>query len=467
VHCACVQTYGGVLAYGFDVDPGMPDFIKKTTQLFVLDSGDVSVTQEPHADGHTCYSTSDDSRASTLAKDAHLAGGIGPFSAAASMKVSKDSSSEIKTARLDVTRWLNKERVTARGAFQTKPHTKLDPAYVAYIHDTDIANVEQISSTLGIFYAQASNKGGLIRKSYTMQTTQEDTQSSLEAELTAQYGGSNLIYSASGGASFGETHTSRSNGAAMSMSFHAEGGDTSVWLEPGEDLGAIQTEWAHSFDDGYPTYPWGVELRPIWEVVQKIDQAKGDALKTALQARWRAESAEFHPTQFFTPPPPLVKGYERSYTISGCYNPAHCGTFVQTTFSCAEAPVYQIGSSGPVLYRQVIPNFGAQPGGLAIGLAIPTLTLDVYWLVGPSSANCSDLGIYLRSAKVKDHLGTTVYATFLAAKHPNDWAAHQLGPLPPSLSAFSDGYGWEDIDNDSCYTQCGYFGSDCCGIRCV
>ena len=42
----------------------MPGFIKKTTQLFVLDSGDVSVAQEPRADGHTTYSTSDNSRAS-------------------------------------------------------------------------------------------------------------------------------------------------------------------------------------------------------------------------------------------------------------------------------------------------------------------------------------------------------------------------------------------------------------------
>ena len=385
------------------------------------------------------------------------------------MKVTGDTSEDVKTARLDVTRSFNKQRETAKGTFLSQPHMRLDQAFVDLIHTTDIVNVEQISSTLGIFYSRASNLGGLIRKSYTMQTTESDTQSSLEAELTSKYGG--LIYSstASAGASYSESITTRSNGAAMKVNFHAQGGDTSLWLQPGTaaDFDAIQTQWSQSFNTDDDLYQWGVELRPIWEVVQKIDQAKGDALKTALEARWRAESAEFHPTQFFTPPPPLVKGYERSYTISGCYNPAHCGTFVQTTFSCAEAPVYQIGSSGPVLYRQVIINYGAQPGGLAIGVAIPTLTLDVYWLVGPSSANCSDSGIYLRSAKVKDHLGTTVYATFLAAKDPDDWAAHQPGPLPPSLSAFSDGYGWEDIDNDSCYTQCGYFGSDCCGIRCV
>eukprot|EP01046_Picozoa_sp_COSAG06_P012109 COSAG06_NODE_700_length_12958_cov_24.639941_3_plen_437_part_00 len=410
----------------------MPGFIKKTTQLFVLDSGDVSVAQEPRADGETTYSTSDDSRASKLAEDAHLAGGIGPFSAAASMKVSKDSSSEIKTARLDVTRNFNKERSTARGAFLAQPQTKLDPAYVAYIHDTDVVDVEQISSTLGIFYARASNEGGLIRKSYTMQATREDTQSSLEAELTAQYGG--LIYSASGGASFGETHTSRSNGAAMSMSFHAEGGDTSVWLEPGGDLDAIQSEWAHSFDDGYPTYPWGVELRPIWELVQKVDQAKGDALQELLTQRWAQESGAFSPTHFFEP---LPDGFAESYTVRGCSNPAHCGVFRRVDAHCTDttsdwcpggqwangnsdetkcdrAPVYQrvgegggVDGGGPVLYR---------------GYYSADYT---FWKVGPSYhlADCADYDGYLLSGLNQGPTGGA--------------------PTDPGYSA---GGGWTDID---------------------
>ena len=124
--------------------------------------------------------------------------------------------------------------------------------------------------------------GGLIRKTYTMQVTENDTQSSLEAELSGQYG--SLI---SGGAKGADTTSTRSNGAvrkrrgvradfltclllpspmvlprqardnttegkradkkgarvsspqAMSSSFHAEGGDTSLWLSS-DDLDTIQ-----------------------------------------------------------------------------------------------------------------------------------------------------------------------------------------------------------------------------------
>jgi hypothetical protein len=150
-----------VVSYGFRVDPSKPGFIVKTTQLFQINESDVSVDNESLADGQTVYSTADDTRAHQLAGDAHLSGGIGPFSAAASMAVTKDADSSVKTARLDVTRNFNKARVTSKGAFLTMPHTKLDPSYTDYIHATDVADMEQISFDLGIFFARASNLGSL------------------------------------------------------------------------------------------------------------------------------------------------------------------------------------------------------------------------------------------------------------------------------------------------------------------
>jgi hypothetical protein len=285
-------SYDGILSYGFDIDPNMPGFIKKTTQLFRLTQSDVSIASEPRADGETVYSTTESTRAEKLAGAAHLHGGIGPFSAAASMMVTSDSNRDVKTARIDVTRSFNKERATARGNFRAQPHTKLDRAYVTYIQRTSIDDVEDISFDLGIFYARASNLGGQIRKSYTMQVTESDSQTSLEVELSAQFGG--LI---GGGAAFGEQTTTRSNGATMTTSFHAQGGDTSVWLSS-NNLDAIQTAWAESFDDDN-LYPWGVELRPIWELVQAVDQAKGDRLQQLLTDKWAQESGAFNPTDFF------------------------------------------------------------------------------------------------------------------------------------------------------------------------
>lgn len=157
----------------------------------------------------------------------YIGGGDGPFSAAASMAVSSDSDANTKTARLDVTQSFHKQRVTSKGLLRVLPHTKLNPAYVDYIQAIDIANVEQLSFDLGIFFACASNLGGLIRKSYTMQVTADDTQSSLEGEITGEFG--SLIGENNGG---GVILSTRSNGAKMSTSFHAEGGDTSLWVSP-------------------------------------------------------------------------------------------------------------------------------------------------------------------------------------------------------------------------------------------
>ena len=102
-----------VLSYGFDVDPSMPSFIKRTTKLFQLTEDDVSIAPASLANGATVYSTSDDTRASKLAVRAHIEGGKGPYSAAASMQVTDDSDHEIKTARFDVTRSFNKFAVTS------------------------------------------------------------------------------------------------------------------------------------------------------------------------------------------------------------------------------------------------------------------------------------------------------------------------------------------------------------------
>ena len=181
-----------ILAYGFDVDPGMPGFIKRTTKLFKLSEDDVSVAAASVADGDTVYSTTDDTRASKLAVGAHIDGGVGPFSAAASMEVTKDADHEIKTARLDVTKSFNKFAVTSNSVLRTLPQTRLEAAHSDYLKQLPVDSVDQIPDNLGIFYARAANLGGLIRKSYTMQATADDTQSGLTAELSAQYHG--LVY---------------------------------------------------------------------------------------------------------------------------------------------------------------------------------------------------------------------------------------------------------------------------------
>ena len=154
-----------VLSYGFDVDPSMPSFIKRTTKLFKLSEDDVSIAPTSLANGETVYSTNDNTRASKLAKGAHIGGGVGPFPAAASMEVTDDSDHEIKTARLDVTTSFNKLRVTSNSVFHFSPEQRLEKACSDYLKQLTVDSADQIPDNLGIFYARAANLGGLIRKS--------------------------------------------------------------------------------------------------------------------------------------------------------------------------------------------------------------------------------------------------------------------------------------------------------------
>lgn len=341
---ADIDEYWEVLSYGFNVDPEMPSFLKETTQLFQLSRGDVSVVSRTIADGDTVYSTSDDSRGHQLNAGLHMSGGRGPFELAASMEVSQSSDRDIKTSRLDVTQSFNKFTTVSKGGLRVLPHTRLDPSFTSFIHSTPIEDVEQISSTLGIFFARTSKLGGLVRKSYAMQVTQEDTEASLTTELKGAYKG--FFGHADASASFGVSRSTRENGAEIKTTFHAHGGQTSLWLQPMrpehylEDFSRIQGEWAASFDTSN-LYPYDLELRPIWELVRRVDEAKGDALRTQLEGKWAREEGAFSPTKFYTPAKPArcsavdctalkrcPRPQSTDYTIiewlNGCYDAECC-----------------------------------------------------------------------------------------------------------------------------------------------
>jgi hypothetical protein len=320
------------LAYGFRVDEESPAFLSTTMALFALEESDVDIAEMNTADGHIGYSTSDDTRAEKLAGQAHLGGKIGPFSAAASMRASSGSEDDIKTARLDVVQGYRKVRLTS-SALSLAPETKLTDDVVGFIHDTPLANVDRIAEELGIFFARAANMGGLVRKTFTMQVTEDDTKNSLMAEFGLRDDKPNPTKAPSaaetdaianrdcadkqtarrrlgaeltdGGASLHGSSSTTHCGSDYSTTFHAEGGDTSMWLrglagDGTDDLNAMQTAWVASFtDDNLYPYVEPADLRPIWEVVAAVDPAKGDALQAVLMARWGDESGTFSPTKWF------------------------------------------------------------------------------------------------------------------------------------------------------------------------
>ena len=93
----------GFIGYAYKVDPQSPNFLAKAQKIFDVKQGsDVSVNSYETMQAEHQYSTSEDSADKKFAASMGVKGSYGAFSAAASMAVSDNTSSSIKTVRLDV-----------------------------------------------------------------------------------------------------------------------------------------------------------------------------------------------------------------------------------------------------------------------------------------------------------------------------------------------------------------------------
>ena len=344
--CRCHGGYSGpdcqteppwlAVAYGFDVHRDKPYFIRKAAKLFEISTDDVDVISENHADGHTFYSTSEKTIAERTAIEMGVGLYFGAFSAVASMSVSDSAEMSIKTVRLDSFVRFNQQRAMASGTFLTHPHTKLDRSIKAYIEGVGTSRIQDIESRLGSFYARSANLGGVVQKAYTKQMTESDTEASVK---TALRGGNHGLIGGEG--SFTRGSSTDEKGVQLSWSFHAEGGDTKLWLnvnDDGTNFNDVKKKWVASFAaDGHNLYPWGMELRPIWEVVEQVDFAKGLALKEYLTQKWERQAHAFSPVNVITSVPRAVEirgAMGRSWGhLNGIYNR-------MTVKHCNGKPVY-------------------------------------------------------------------------------------------------------------------------------
>lgn len=117
------------------------------------------------------------------------------------------------------------------------------------------------------------------------------------------------------------------------------------------------------------------------------------------------------------PPPPLPDGFDYSYDVAGCSNPAHCGTFVAVPATmCDGVPTYQArGPGGPVLFRQTMSGFERSS-----------------WAVCPQSIQGTDW--------------ECVYDGRWCYLLSNSSPARTSGA--PSAPVYSAGHGWIDVENN-------------------
>jgi hypothetical protein len=116
--------------------------------------------------------------------------------------------------------------------------------------------------------------------------------------------------------------------------------------------------------------------------------------------------------------------YGNRYKVEGCHVGSHCGTFNQTSYTCDRAPVYQLSTDGPVLYRHT--------------------GRTTNWAIGPSERKRDCVAIPALSSVTSGDRGSIVYAR--SYWHDSS-APVEATDEPPSSPHFDGAFGgWRDFE---------------------
>ena len=234
------------ILYGYVIDPDAPAFLGRGDRIFDISTDEqvdelIAISSNSQMHMQFEYSDSEHTAAKNFAASVSIEGSYGAFSAAASMEVSKSSSSSIKTVRMDALTKAIVYEVSSIGGFRTFPERYVTNNFKEAVK---ALSVEQIEKRIGVFYATKMNLGGELRKSYIMQATEEDSEQSITTELQASYGNSMMGISAT--ASLGVSSRDSTSSAQMNVEWSAKGGDTTVWLgrtfDPEDDSGVREAQ---------------------------------------------------------------------------------------------------------------------------------------------------------------------------------------------------------------------------------
>jgi len=339
------------ILYGYVVDPNSPSYLERGDQIFDVKSLKdevISIISDGTIDMEVDYSDSEKTAAENLAVGMNVEASYGAFSAAASMEVSSSSESSIKTVRLDAVTKALKYEVKAVSDFLNNPELFLTDSFKRTVKTHSFEHIEK---NVGVFYATKLDLGGELRKSYVMQATREDNEFSVRAELEASYNSGLLGVSASVNTEYG-TRSSNSD-AQIKIEWHARGGDTSVWFgapldQNQEGIEDIKNEWRNTITDDN-LYQFDFRLGYVWDLIKKVDMARGIAYKEYLEAKWDEQYNAFKPTRFLSGE---RCGYIRHESSGKCVHPqggsaqSPPGTKIVIHPGCNEERLYFCATSG-------------------------------------------------------------------------------------------------------------------------
>jgi hypothetical protein len=283
------------LLYSYTVDYSKPYFLAKKFKLFATDKSLVGLSPSSVVDGQLSICDSKSTSGRTIAASASVEASFLAFSGKASMAVTAEDKSDIQTMRISARVRAAKFTATIKGKLALTPHKCLEDGVVDYINDTT-NSVQELCELFGPFFATQCTLGGVFEKNHVMEVTQQDTDRSVTAELSASYGIS--FCNGSGRTQFElKTRTSNSQ-ARQSSSWHCEGGESSQWLGVSDsNFETIKATWAASVGRSN-LFPFDLKLKPIWVLVNKVNPSRAAAMQQWFEAKWSREA--WNPSRFVT-----------------------------------------------------------------------------------------------------------------------------------------------------------------------
>ena len=129
--------------------------------------------------------------------------------------------------------------------------------------------------------------GGIFQKSYIVETSETDTETSVEATLKGEFG--NGLVDCSAEASVGTKQTKHNANASMRIEQECLGGDSSIWLgATADNADEIQAKWADSVQPDN-LYALDMHLHFAWEIVTALNPTLGGNYKKYLQEKWEKQ----------------------------------------------------------------------------------------------------------------------------------------------------------------------------------
>ena len=278
------------ILFAYKVDPGAPSYLHRGNQIFETkdDESDITIFSKAEAYWRKDYSDNEHSAAKNTAASMSISGHYGAFSAAASMEISSSSDTKIKTVRMDAICRAITHEVSSNGDLRTFPEEFLTENFNRSVKALSVVEIEE---NIGSFYLKSMDLGGELRKSYTMQATSTDTETSVKAELEAEYGSKML--GASAEADVGVSTRKSVKSAEMKVEWTIKGGDTTIWLGKDFDddsLDHIEKDWAKSINPKN-LYPFNYKVGLLWDLVKKVNQQKGEAFQEYLEKNGKLKEA--------------------------------------------------------------------------------------------------------------------------------------------------------------------------------